>query len=57
MEGTSNWKNGICEDVGVVWDVWGINEKSGEEGRIGLGNSTNTDGSLYVLSRMGFKFK
>ena len=47
VEGTYTWKNEICEDVEVVWDVWGIDET----------HSANTDGSLEVSSRLGFKFK
>ena len=57
MEGTSTWENGICKDVGEVWVVWGIDETSGEEGGIGLGTYDNTNGSLEVSSRIGFKYK
>ena len=44
VEGTSTWENEICEDVEVVWDVWGINETGGERGEVGLTTSANTDG-------------
>ena len=31
-KGTSTWENGTCDDVGVVWEVWGIDEMGGGEG-------------------------
>ena len=57
MEGTSTWENGIYEDVGVVWDVWGINEEGREKGGVVMRTYDNTDQSLEVSSRMGFKSK
>ena len=32
MEGISSWENWMREDVGVVWDVWEVNETGREEG-------------------------
>ena len=40
----------------VVRDVWGIDEICGEEGVVGQGNYVDTNGSLEVSSRIGFKF-
>ena len=56
VEGTSTWKNEICEDVEVVWYVCGINDAGGSRGEVGLGTSANTDGFVEVSPRMGFKF-
>ena len=56
MEGIYTWENLIGEDVRVVWGVWEVNEIGGEEGEVRLGTSFNTDGSLEVSSRIGFKF-
>ena len=39
-----------------MWDVCEVNEIGGEEGEVGLGNSSNIDGSIVVSSRIGFKF-
>ena len=57
VEGTYTWENEICEDVGVVWDVWGIDDTCGERGEVGIGTSANTDGFVEVSSIMGFKFR
>ena len=55
VEVNSTWENEICEDVEVVWDIWGINDTGGARGEVGLGTSANTDGFVEVSSRMGFK--
>ena len=55
--GIYNREYGICEDVVVVWGVWGTDETGGEEGMVGLKNYANTNGSLEVSSIIGFKFK
>ena len=55
--GISNREYGIWEDVVVVWGVWGTDETGGEEGVVGIDNSSDTNGSLEVSSRIGFKFK
>ena len=39
-----------------MWDVGVVKEIGGEEGEVGLGTSTNINGSLVVSSRIGFKF-
>ena len=57
VEVNSTWENKICEDVEVVWDVWGINDIGGARGELGLDTSTNTDGFVEVSSRMGFKLR
>ena len=57
VERTSTWENEICEDVEVVWDVWGINETSGARGEVGLATSASIDGFVEVSLRMSFKFK
>ena len=57
VEGNSTWENEICENVEVVWDVWGINETGGARGEVGLATSANTDGFVEVSSRTRFKFR
>ena len=57
VEGTSTWENEICEDVGVVWDVWVINETDGARGEVGLTTYANTNRFVEVSLRMGFKFR
>ena len=57
VEGTCTWENEICEDVEVVWDVYGINDIGGSRGEVGLGIFANKDGFTEVSPTMGFKFR